>query len=160
LSIIPLNETIEKKAIEIRRSTSVKLPDSIVVATSIILNVILLTDDHQLLNLSLPGFRTQNILRNMEGRMTIRQTVKVPTDHRITLEVPRQIPAGITARFDVIWFPVKNAINDFDTALKKIQNLCKDSSITVDSFREMRRRDNELEEGKYRAFLSDFEVNN
>jgi len=61
LTIIPLNETIEKKAIEIRRSTSVKLPDSIVAATSIILNAILLTDDRQLLNLSLPGFRTQNI---------------------------------------------------------------------------------------------------
>jgi len=61
LTIIPLNETIEKKAIEIRRSTSVKLLDSIVAATSIILNAILLTDDRQLLNLSLLGFRTQNI---------------------------------------------------------------------------------------------------
>ena len=92
--------------------------------------------------------------------MTIRQTVKVPTDHRITLEVPPQIPAGATAHFNVIWFPVQKAVNDFDTALEKIQNLCKDSSITVDSFREMRRHDNELEEGKYRAFLSGFEANN
>ena len=61
LTIIPLNETIEKKAIKIRRATSVKLPDSILAATSIVLNAILLTDDHQLLNLSWPGFRAQNI---------------------------------------------------------------------------------------------------
>jgi len=61
LAIIPLNETIEKKAIEIRRATSLKLPDSIVVATSIISNALLLTDDHHLLNLSWPGLRVKNI---------------------------------------------------------------------------------------------------
>ena len=36
------------------------------------------------------------------------QTVKIPADRRIMLEVPPQIPAGETARFEVIWFPVKN----------------------------------------------------
>ena len=61
LTVIPLNETIEKKAIEIRRAASVKLPDSIVAATSIILNAVLLTDDKHLLDLSWPGLRTQNI---------------------------------------------------------------------------------------------------
>jgi predicted nucleic acid-binding protein len=61
LTVIPLNETIEKKAIEIRRATAVKLPDSIVAATSIILNTVLLTDDKHLLELSWPGLRTQNI---------------------------------------------------------------------------------------------------
>jgi predicted nucleic acid-binding protein len=61
LTVIPLNETIEKKAIEIRRTASVKLPDSIIAATSIILNTILLTDDKDLLNLSLPGLRVQRI---------------------------------------------------------------------------------------------------
>ena len=40
--------------------------------------------------------------------MTITQTVKVPADRRITFEVPPQIPAGETARFEVIWFPVNN----------------------------------------------------
>ena len=61
LTVIPISETIEKKAIEIRRATSVKLPDSIVAATSIILNAVLLTDDRHLLDLSWPGLRTQNI---------------------------------------------------------------------------------------------------
>ena len=61
LVIIPINEAIEKKVIEIRRTTAVKLPDCIVAATSIVLDAILLTDDHHLLNLSLAGLRTQNI---------------------------------------------------------------------------------------------------
>jgi len=40
--------------------------------------------------------------------MTITQTIEVPADRRIMLDVPPQIPAGETARFKVIWFPVKN----------------------------------------------------
>jgi len=55
-------EDIEKKAIELRRSTKLKLPDSIVAATSIVLDAILLTDDEHLLSLSLPGLKTQSIL--------------------------------------------------------------------------------------------------
>ena len=62
LAVIPLNEDIEKKAIALRRSTKLKLPDSIVAATSIVLDAILLTDDEHLLSLSLPGLKTQNIL--------------------------------------------------------------------------------------------------
>ena len=61
LIIVPLDEDVEQKAIEIRRATSVKLPDSIIAATSIVLNAILLTDDDHLLNLSWPGLRTQHI---------------------------------------------------------------------------------------------------
>jgi len=61
LIIVPINETIEKKAIEIRRNTSLKLPDCIVAATAISLNAVLLTDDHHLLNLSSPELQTQNI---------------------------------------------------------------------------------------------------
>jgi len=62
LVIVPIDEVIEKKTIEIRRATSLKLPDCIVVATSIVLDAILLTDDQGLLDFSWTGFRTQNIL--------------------------------------------------------------------------------------------------
>ena len=62
LIIIPLSEEIEEEAIALRRSTNLKLPDSIVTATSIVLDAILLTDDKALLGLSWPGLRTQNIL--------------------------------------------------------------------------------------------------
>jgi len=61
LIIAPIDEAIEKTAIEIRRATSIKLPDCIVAATSIIFDAILLTDDQHLLELSWPGLRTQNI---------------------------------------------------------------------------------------------------
>ena len=40
--------------------------------------------------------------------MTITQTVDIPADRRIMLEVPREIPTGTTARFELIWFPEKN----------------------------------------------------
>ena len=56
-----LDEAIERKTVEIRRSTKLKLPDCIIAATSIVLDAILLTDDDDLLKLSHPGFRTQNI---------------------------------------------------------------------------------------------------
>ena len=62
LSVVPLDYAVEQKAVEIRRITSVKLPDCIIVATTIVLDAILLTDDDRLLNLSWPGFRAQNIL--------------------------------------------------------------------------------------------------
>ena len=62
LVIVPINEAIEQKTIEIRRVSKLKLPDCIIAATSIILDAILLTDDDHLLKLSYPGFRVQNIL--------------------------------------------------------------------------------------------------
>jgi len=86
--------------------------------------------------------------------MTIEQTVEIPADRRIILEVPPQIPAGTTACFEVIWFPQKKTANDFKDALNDIRELCKDSSLTVDSFLEMRRRDNELEERQYRRLFA------
>ena len=59
--VFSIDDAIEQKAIELRRTTKLKLPDSIVAATSIVLDAILLTDDEHLLSLSLPGLRTQNI---------------------------------------------------------------------------------------------------
>ena len=61
LIIAPLDEAVEQTAIALRRSTTLKLPDSIVAATSIVSDSILLTDDSHLLTLSWPGLRTQNI---------------------------------------------------------------------------------------------------
>jgi predicted nucleic acid-binding protein len=61
ISIIDLTTEIKKEVIAIRRFTKRKLPDCIIAATSIILDAILLTDDKDLLNLSWPGLRTQNI---------------------------------------------------------------------------------------------------
>ncbi|MCL2601868.1 MAG: type II toxin-antitoxin system VapC family toxin [Treponema sp.] len=59
--VVPLDDAIEQKANEIRRTTPLKLPDSIVAATSIVLGAVLLTNDEQLLTFSWQGFRAQNI---------------------------------------------------------------------------------------------------
>jgi len=86
--------------------------------------------------------------------MTIEQTIKIPADHRLTIDVPREVPVGATARCEIHWFPRKEAINNLDAALEEIWALCKDAPVTVDSFLEERRRDNEMEEERYRQFFS------
>jgi hypothetical protein len=50
--------------------------------------------------------------------MTMTQTVKVPDDRRIILDVPPQIPAGETARFEVIWFPVTETLSREELLMK------------------------------------------
>ena len=82
--------------------------------------------------------------------MTIEQTIEVPASRRITFEVPPEIPVGATARFEVVFSPEKEPAKNLDLILDKIRELCKDSSISVDSFLEMRRRDMELEEKQHR----------
>ena len=61
VSVMPIAEEIEQKAIELRRSTKLKLPDCIIAATSIVLDAVLLTNDHHLLNLSWQNYKPQNI---------------------------------------------------------------------------------------------------
>ena len=62
LTVVPLDEAVERKAVEIRRATSTKLPDCIIAATAILLNATLLTDDDDLLKLSWPGLQAVNII--------------------------------------------------------------------------------------------------
>jgi predicted nucleic acid-binding protein len=59
--IVPLTEEIKQKAIDFRRKTNKKLPDSIIAATSIVSNATLITHDKELLKLSFPGFRTMPV---------------------------------------------------------------------------------------------------
>ena len=47
-AIVPLNDKVEAKAIEIRRETGLKLPDAIIAASSIITESILITRDRHL----------------------------------------------------------------------------------------------------------------
>jgi len=86
--------------------------------------------------------------------MTIEQTVEIPADRRVFFDVPQEIPVGATARFEIHWFPRKETANNLDAALEEIWALCKDVPVTVDSFLEARRRDNEMEEDRYRQFFS------
>ena len=71
--------------------------------------------------------------------MTITQTVEIPANRRITLDVPSQIPTGETASLKIIWFPVRQTVNCLDKTLAEIQELCKDIPVSVNSIREERR---------------------
>jgi hypothetical protein len=88
--------------------------------------------------------------------MTIEQTVTIPADHRLHLdfEVPPQIPAGATARLELFWSPQNEAAKNLDATLEKIRGLCKNSTITVDNFLEMKREEVELEERQYRRLFN------
>ncbi|MDR2049295.1 MAG: PIN domain-containing protein [Treponema sp.] len=56
--VAPLDNLVEKTAVEIRRNTTIKLPDCIVAATAIALDAILLTDDQNLKKPVWPGLKT------------------------------------------------------------------------------------------------------
>jgi predicted nucleic acid-binding protein len=57
LTVVPLNDTIEHTAIQIRRigAPRLRLPDAIVAATAVILNAKLVSADDRLLKLAWPG---------------------------------------------------------------------------------------------------------
>jgi predicted nucleic acid-binding protein len=62
--IVPLTEEIKRKAVEFRRGTNKKLPDSIIAATSIVSNAVLITRDKELFKVSFPGLHTARIANN------------------------------------------------------------------------------------------------
>jgi len=61
ISVIDLTSDVKKETILLRRSTKLKLPDSIIVASAITKNAILLTADIQLLHLSWPELNVKNL---------------------------------------------------------------------------------------------------
>jgi predicted nucleic acid-binding protein len=62
VTVSPLDEEVERKAVEIRRTTKIKLPDCIVAATAIVLDAVLVTNDVHLLHLSRPDFNVKAII--------------------------------------------------------------------------------------------------
>jgi predicted nucleic acid-binding protein len=62
VTVSPLDEEVERKAVEIRRTTKIKLPDCIVAATAIVLDAVLVTNDAHLLRLSRPDFKVKAVI--------------------------------------------------------------------------------------------------
>lgn len=60
-TVVGIDDSIESTVIALRRSKKLKLPDSIIAATAIILKATLLTHDDQLLHLSWPSYQAQDI---------------------------------------------------------------------------------------------------
>ena len=55
VTVIPLNDEVEQKAIEVRRKFNPKLPDAVVAATALVLGASLVTGDGPLAKKKIPG---------------------------------------------------------------------------------------------------------
>jgi hypothetical protein len=93
--------------------------------------------------------------------MTVTQTVEIPADRRLTIDVPREVPPGRTV---LIFKPETEAFDPVKAreAIKNCSGLAKRMGINLssDEFLEMRRKDRELELAKDREFLSNFRNDN
>ena len=56
LTVVPINDEIKEMAIELRQTTSLRLPDAIIVATAIVIGAELMTNDSNLIKV--PGLVT------------------------------------------------------------------------------------------------------
>ena len=89
--------------------------------------------------------------------MTIEQTVEIPADHRLTLEVPPEIPAGkAVIAFTAVSADLRSATQPTRRrttaeAIEYCRGLAKrlGCTATSDDFLEQRRRDRELEDEQY-----------
>ncbi len=87
--------------------------------------------------------------------MTITQTVEILENRRLIIDVPREVPTKAVARFELVWSPKIKTPEELKASLEKIWEICKDAPVSVDSFLETRREDNELEEAKYRRLFGE-----
>ncbi len=89
--------------------------------------------------------------------MTIEQTIEIPADHRIFLDLPLELPLG-KVKVTVTPQPEKPIANSHG-AVANLRGLAKKmgSTLTVEDFLAMRREDLLLEESKYRRFFNEKE---
>jgi hypothetical protein len=75
--------------------------------------------------------------------MTIQQTVEIPASHRLTIDVPREVPAGKASI--LLFFDNSDTTPSTGKTPEKWVNpllgLAKDSKLTVERFMEMQRED-------------------
>ncbi|MDR1576539.1 MAG: hypothetical protein LBS37_11085 [Treponema sp.] len=77
--------------------------------------------------------------------MTIEQTVEIPADHRLVIEVPPEIPTGRAKAALTLVFETETTKAASEKWVNPLLGLAKDSSLTVERFMEMQRKDIELE---------------
>jgi hypothetical protein len=88
--------------------------------------------------------------------MTIEQTVEIPANHRLYLDIPGDVPIG-KAKITIVPFaepPAKPALNPYE-AIEQAAGFAKKlgSTLTVEKFLEMQREDLEMEEAQYRRLF-------
>jgi len=86
--------------------------------------------------------------------MTIEQTIEVPVSHRISLDLPLELPVG-KAKITITPQPPEKPTTNAYEAVEKLRGIAKrmGSTLTVNSFLEMQREDIRLEEEKYQRLF-------
>jgi hypothetical protein len=81
-------------------------------------------------------------------KMTIEQTIEIPANYRLLLELPRSAPVGAKAKIEInipaIEETAKSGLEDLKPA-KSFRGILKGRGITLERFREMQREDIEFE---------------
>ena len=80
--------------------------------------------------------------------MTIEQTVAIPADYRIFLELPRSVPVGVQARVSITIPTALEGNSGIEPKMpvKSFRGILKGKGITVERFREMQREDKAIED--------------
>ncbi|MDR1159513.1 MAG: hypothetical protein LBK69_02700 [Syntrophomonadaceae bacterium] len=88
--------------------------------------------------------------------MTFEQTVEIPENRRLTIDIPREFPASAA----ILTFTPKSAYPADKTAqarlqktVEKLQNLAKNCSFSSEDLFEERRKDRALDEAQYRQLF-------
>ena len=82
--------------------------------------------------------------------MTIEQTVTIPADYRIFLELPRSVPIGVNARVSIsipTAFDGQSCIGSVNP-LKSYRGILKGRGISIERLRELQREDKALEDDR------------
>jgi len=77
--------------------------------------------------------------------MTIEQTVEIPFDRRIFLELPHSIPVGAKARVSIDIPSAFESQSAVAPQVKSFRGILKGKGISVERLREMQREDKALE---------------
>jgi len=80
--------------------------------------------------------------------MTIEQTVAVPADYCIYLELPRSVPIGVKARVSITIPTAFESQSGDETArpVKSFRGILKGKGISIEHFRKMQHEDKALED--------------
>jgi len=79
--------------------------------------------------------------------MTIEQTVAIPANYRLFLELPRSVPIGANARVSINIPTVFDEQNSIDTvkSVKSYRGILKNRGISIERLRELQREDKAIE---------------
>jgi len=80
--------------------------------------------------------------------ITIEQTVAVPSNYRIFLELPRSVPTGVNAHVSITIPTVFEGQNGIEPVkpVQSFRGILKGKGITLERFREIQREDKALED--------------